>query len=216
MWRRVKWWLATKYRVTPEKHLLHCHFVFHESHVNWFRVETEDPWWEASSGTTLTRLISHNKYTNMAATLLKTVFALWRLALRNFAPTNFYNKAHTLSSAFHPNANSLVRNPFRTRTNTCKRKRKRTQRHPGKVKAKLSHEYVRSSGDIAPKFLTSALDRGEWSDSRPGCFVPEEIAPRYPMCRRLGGPQSRSGRYGEISCPYRESNPDLSFVKALA
>jgi hypothetical protein len=38
---------------------------------------------------------------------------------------------------------------------------------------------------------TSALGGGEWSASRPGRF------PRYPLDRRLGGPQSRSGRCGE-------------------
>jgi hypothetical protein len=38
--------------------------------------------------------------------------------------------------------------------------------------------------------LTSALEGGEWSASRPGCFTP-------------GGPQSRSGRSTR-----RESNPD--------
>jgi hypothetical protein len=38
-------------------------------------------------------------------------------------------------------------------------------------------------------FLASALDGGEWSASSPG--------PWYPLGRRLGGPQSRSGRGGE-------------------
>jgi hypothetical protein len=32
------------------------------------------------------------------------------------------------------------------------------------------------SGGIAPPFLTSALDGGEWSASRPGHFTPGEIA----------------------------------------
>jgi hypothetical protein len=31
-------------------------------------------------------------------------------------------------------------------------------------------------GDIPPPFLTSALDVGEWSASRPGRFIPWEIA----------------------------------------
>jgi hypothetical protein len=35
---------------------------------------------------------------------------------------------------------------------------------------------VWGSGCIAPPFLTSALDRGEWSASRPSCFTPGEIA----------------------------------------
>jgi hypothetical protein len=45
-------------------------------------------------------------------------------------------------------------------------------------------------------FLTSALDGGEWSASLPGRFTPGK-EPRYPLDRRLGGPQSRSGRRGE-------------------
>jgi hypothetical protein len=32
------------------------------------------------------------------------------------------------------------------------------------------------SGGIAPPFLTSALDGGEWSASRPGRFTSGEIA----------------------------------------
>jgi hypothetical protein len=40
--------------------------------------------------------------------------------------------------------------------------------------------------------LTSALDGGEWSDLPPG-----KEPPRYPLDRRLGGPQSRSGHGGE-------------------
>jgi hypothetical protein len=44
---------------------------------------------------------------------------------------------------------------------------------------------------------TSALDGGEWSASSPGRFTPKERAPRYPLDRRLGGPQSRYGRGGE-------------------
>jgi hypothetical protein len=32
------------------------------------------------------------------------------------------------------------------------------------------------SGGIAPPFLTSALDGGEWSGSHPGRFIPGEIA----------------------------------------
>jgi hypothetical protein len=49
------------------------------------------------------------------------------------------------------------------------------------------------SGGIAPQFLTSVLDGGEWSASRPGRFTKGE-SPRYSLDRRLGGPQSQSGR----------------------
>jgi hypothetical protein len=46
-------------------------------------------------------------------------------------------------------------------------------------------------------YLASALDGGEWSTSRPGRFTPRERTPGTPFDRRLGGPQSRSGRGGE-------------------
>jgi hypothetical protein len=45
-------------------------------------------------------------------------------------------------------------------------------------------------------FLTSALDGDEWSASRPGRTLPRGKDPRYPLYRRLVGPQSRSGRRG--------------------
>jgi hypothetical protein len=47
-------------------------------------------------------------------------------------------------------------------------------------------------------FLTSALEGGEWSASRPGRALPpgKEPPPRSPLYRRVGGPQSRSGRRG--------------------
>jgi hypothetical protein len=44
------------------------------------------------------------------------------------------------------------------------------------------------------QFLTSALEGSEWSASRPGRFTPQGKSPRYPLDRRLDGPQSRSGR----------------------
>jgi len=43
-------------------------------------------------------------------------------------------------------------------------------------------------------FLTSVLHGGEWSGSRPGRFTPGAL---YPLDRRLGGLQSRSGRGSE-------------------
>jgi hypothetical protein len=45
-------------------------------------------------------------------------------------------------------------------------------------------------------FLTSALDGGKWPASRPGRFTPGERDRWYPLDRRLGGPQSRSGGGG--------------------
>jgi len=40
------------------------------------------------------------------------------------------------------------------------------------------------------------MDAHEWSTSWPGRFNPGE-EPRYTVYRSLGGPQSRSGRFGE-------------------
>jgi hypothetical protein len=45
-------------------------------------------------------------------------------------------------------------------------------------------------------FLTSALDGGEGSVSHPGCALPSRKDTRYPLDRRLGGPQSWSGYRG--------------------
>jgi hypothetical protein len=65
---------------------------------------------------------------------------------------------------------------------------------------------------------TSAPEGGEWSASRLGRFNPRERAPWYPLDRRLGGPQSRSGRGGEEknSQPRRESNPRTPIVQPVA
>ena len=48
--------------------------------------------------------------------------------------------------------------------------------------------------------LTLALNQGGWSTPRPGRFTPG-IETRYPLYRRLGGPQGRSGRLRKISPP---------------
>jgi hypothetical protein len=48
------------------------------------------------------------------------------------------------------------------------------------------------------------------------CFTPRPLYSRYPLHRRLGGPQNRCGRCGENSCPYRDSNSDLSVVQPVA
>jgi hypothetical protein len=57
-------------------------------------------------------------------------------------------------------------------------------------------------------FLTSALVGGEWS-STPLPLYTRGKAPRYPLDRRLAGPQSRSGQCGEekILDPTRTQNP---------
>jgi len=48
--------------------------------------------------------------------------------------------------------------------------------------------------------LTSALEGGEGSASRPGRTLPPGKT-RYPLYRRLGGPQGRSGQVRKISPP---------------
>jgi len=55
------------------------------------------------------------------------------------------------------------------------------------------------SGGIDPHtFLTSVLDEGEWSASRPSHFnLGEPPLFQYPMVRRVGGPHIQSGCGGE-------------------
>jgi hypothetical protein len=53
---------------------------------------------------------------------------------------------------------------------------------------------------MAPRILTSALDGGEWSALRAGCFNRGEMS-RNSLDRRLGGPHSRSGRPDEKKIP---------------
>jgi hypothetical protein len=53
--------------------------------------------------------------------------------------------------------------------------------------------------------LTSAVDGGGWSVSCPSCFTPGKEN-RYPLYRRLGGPQGQSGQVRKIS-PLQGSDP---------
>jgi hypothetical protein len=46
--------------------------------------------------------------------------------------------------------------------------------------------------------------------------LPQQKSPWYPLNRRLGGPQSRSGRGDEIPSPRRESNPRTPIVQHVA
>jgi len=54
--------------------------------------------------------------------------------------------------------------------------------------------------------MTAALEGGEWSAARPGRILPSGKT-RYAFCRRLGGPQSRSGR-AENLVPTGIRSPD--------
>jgi hypothetical protein len=53
------------------------------------------------------------------------------------------------------------------------------------------------SGGVAPPFLMSTLDGGEWSHLHAPVAFPLENHPRYPMDRRKAGPQNRPGRHEE-------------------
>ena len=58
----------------------------------------------------------------------------------------------------------------------------------------------RGSRCIALPFLDHGTRRGEGSISRPGRYLPPGKT-RYPLYRRLGGPQGRSGQVRKISPP---------------
>ena len=55
-------------------------------------------------------------------------------------------------------------------------------------------------GQSCTRCLTSALGWSGWLTPRPGRFTPGKQS-RYPLYRRLGGPQDRSGRVRKISTP---------------
>jgi hypothetical protein len=59
------------------------------------------------------------------------------------------------------------------------------------------------------EFLTSALDGGRWSASCSGRFTYRGKSPRYPLDRRLGGPQNRSGHGGEEKNSHNCTRPEL-------
>jgi hypothetical protein len=63
-------------------------------------------------------------------TKVQIVLALRRFALQIVAHTNVYDEGHTIGFACRPNTNSLIRNPFRTKLNTCERRRKQTNATP--------------------------------------------------------------------------------------
>ena len=63
-----------------------------------------------------------------------------------------------------------------------------------KVKVKITLEQAMQ----AQSSLTLALDEGGWSTPRPDRFTPGKET-RYPLYRRLGGPQGRSGQVRKIS-----------------
>jgi hypothetical protein len=58
--------------------------------------------------------------------------------------------------------------------------------------------YGRVEVRIFPPYLTSELNRGEWSISRSGRVTIQGNRSRYPLYRRLGGPRSQFELYGEM------------------
>jgi hypothetical protein len=72
------------------------------------------------------------------------------------------------------------------------------------------------SGGIDPYFLNLGTSWSEWSASHSRRFTPWGMRSRYLLDTRLGGLQSRSGRRGENSWPYRDSNSDPSEVQSVA
>ena len=54
--------------------------------------------------------------------------------------------------------------------------------------------------NIALPFHDHGTRRGEWSAARPGRILPPGKN-RYPLFRRLGGPQGRSGRAENLAPP---------------
>ena len=65
----------------------------------------------------------------------------------------------------------------------------------------------RGSRGIALPFMTTALEGGGGSASRPGRSLPPGKT-RYPSYGRLGGPQGQSGQVRKISPPTGIRSPD--------
>ena len=71
----------------------------------------------------------------------------------------------------------------------------------GKVRPTAGYEGPEGQYTITSTFsLTSALDGGGWLTPRPGRFIPKKDI-RYPLHRRVVGPQGQSGRVRKISPP---------------
>jgi hypothetical protein len=74
--------------------------------------------------------ISHVPDEERILLLVQIVLTLRRLELQNIDHTDFYNEERTLVLTFNPIATFLIRNPFRTKTNACERKRRQTKAEP--------------------------------------------------------------------------------------
>jgi hypothetical protein len=80
------------------------------------------------------------------------------------------------------------------------------------------HEGVLGNGGIAPLTLTSALDGGEWSASRPGRFTPKERASGTHWIGGWVGPRAVLDGVVKRKIPStrRESNPRTPIVQPVA
>jgi hypothetical protein len=59
---------------------------------------------------------------------------------------------------------------------------------------------------------TSALEGGEWSATHPGHSLPPGKT-RYPLYRRLGGPQGRSGQAENLASIGTELGTELKYYR---
>jgi hypothetical protein len=79
-------------------------------------------------------------------------------------------------------------------------RRPRLSEYDIEVKVNQSHNTsMKGKGEriySSYSLMTLALDVGEWSASRRGRSLPRGKDPRFPLNRRLGGPQRRSGERG--------------------
>jgi hypothetical protein len=87
----------------------------------------------------------------------------------------------------------------------------------------MKHYAIKAYGEgggeaIAPSFLTSALDGGEWSASRPCCFSPRDGVPGTQWLRDWVGPRNNLDpmKKRKVSFPCRKSNTGLAASSLVA
>jgi hypothetical protein len=151
---------------------------------------TEDSWilLPTSSGATMTMgtVTSASFYKSTLRSIpedshLHTVFCLFniRTLRKDFRPTTEHDSELLLLTSHHMTLRFSLR---------VKSKAKQSRYTPW---WRLGERRYSSYS-----LLTSALDGGEWSASRLCRALPRGKDPRYPLNRRLGGPQSWSGQRG--------------------
>jgi hypothetical protein len=78
------------------------------------------------------------------------------------------------------------------------------------------HKGVWGSGCIDPYVLDLGASWRWVISFTHRSLYPQGKSPRYPLDRRLGGPQNRPARSGENSWPYRDSNSEASVVQPVS